>query len=75
MLIISESNAFSMHCKTAWLPKFISSKSRGCPYLKAFRKWSSFDDIPAKEFLSPTIFHKRSAGAVSNDLLNLIRGF
>ena len=60
-----------MLCKTAWLPKFISSKRRGCPYLKASRKWPSYDDIPSKEFLSPTIF----PGTVSDDILNLIRGF
>ena len=45
MLIISESKASSLHSKTAWLPKFISSKYRGCPYLKATRQANSDEKV------------------------------
>ena len=75
ILIISESKTPSMHSKTAWFPKFISSKRKGCPYLNALKKWPSWEDIPAKEFLSLTIFPKRSDGTVYDEILNFIRGF
>ena len=72
ILITSESKASSIHYKTVWDAKLISSNKSGWPYLNAFKKCPSWDEIPTNEFLSPTIFPNKS---VSEDKLNLNKLF
>ena len=60
ILISPLSKASSMHWRTSSEAKFISSKIKGIPSLKAFRKGPSIISNPDKEFLSHINFWIKS---------------
>jgi len=71
MLNIPLSNASSIHCKTSFEAKFISSNNNGYPYLNAVVKGPSIFLIPANDFSSPIYEPNKSCTFVSWDKLNL----